>query len=96
MAGGSKFRWIKTGEERPPTRERLLLIVSAAGEPPDAPLMNTSEIAMGYWTGECFRPIAAEYPSGWDLKVSYWAVLRNLPKGTVLKSRREFGDDVRE
>jgi hypothetical protein len=90
------FKWIKSGAERPPTKERLLLIVSAAGEPPDVRLMGTSEIIIGYWTGEYFRPVTAEYPFGTDLKVSYWAALRNLPRGTVLKSRREFGDDVRE
>lgn len=92
----STFKWIKSGAERPPTRERLLLLASAAGEPPDVRLMGTSEIIIGYWTGEYFRPATAEYPFGTDLKVSHWSMLRNLPKGTVLRSRREFGDDVRE
>ena len=90
----ASFRWIKFGTERPPTRERLLLIVSAAGEPPDVRLTGKSEVVVGYWNGEYFRPLIAEHPSGTDLKVSHWAMLRNFSKGTVLQSRTEFRDDL--
>jgi hypothetical protein len=39
----------------PPVRERLLLIVSAAGQPPSLKLIGKSEVALGYWTGDAFR-----------------------------------------
>jgi hypothetical protein len=42
----------------PPAKERLLLIVSAAGQPPSLKL--TSEVVIGYWTGDSFRLM-----SGW-------------------------------
>jgi len=53
--------------------ERLLLMVSAAGEPPDARLMDKSGIFIAHWTGTEFRPLKAEYPIGWELKVTHWA-----------------------
>ena len=71
-----------------------MLIVSAAGEPPDALLMGKSEILIGYWTGEYFRPFVSEYPLGFDLKVSYWAKLRDLPANITLQSRSEFKPGV--
>ena len=39
----------------PPAKERLLLIVSAAGQPPSLKLIGKSEVAIGYWTGDAFR-----------------------------------------
>jgi hypothetical protein len=84
------IEWIRYGQEQPPIQERLLLIVSAAGEPPDALLMGKSEIFVGYWTGEYFRPLVPEYPLGTDLKVSYWAKLHGLPANITLQSRPEF------
>jgi hypothetical protein len=51
MHDRSIIDWFKCGEQQPPTRERLLLIVSAAGEPPDSHLMDKSEIVIGSWTG---------------------------------------------
>jgi hypothetical protein len=93
----STFKWIQSGGTRqPPIKKRLLLLISAAGAPPDVRLMDTSEIMIGYWTGDYFRPFVSEYPYGWELKVRYWAMLRDLPEGTVLASRRELGDDVHE
>ena len=96
MHDRSIIDWFKCGEQQPPTRERLLVIVSAAGEPPDSQLMDKSEIVIGYWTGEYFRPMIADYPCGKHLKASYWAMLRKLPKGIFLQSRPEFREDVGE
>jgi len=39
----------------PPAKERLLLIVSAAGDPPSLKLIAKSEVVIGYWTGDSFR-----------------------------------------
>jgi hypothetical protein len=64
MHDRSIIDWFKCGEQQPPTRERLLLIVSAAGESPDSQLMDKSEIVLGYWTSEYFRPMIADYPWG--------------------------------
>jgi hypothetical protein len=47
------IRW--TTEKNPPAKERLFLIVSAGGQPPDAKLMDKSEVKIGYWTGDAFR-----------------------------------------
>jgi hypothetical protein len=41
------IEWFTIKENQPPKNERLLLIVSAAGEPPDAQLMDKCEIAIG-------------------------------------------------
>ena len=59
-------------------------------------LMDKSEIVIGYWTGEYFRPMIADYPWGKHLKASHWAMLRKLPKGIFLQSRPEFREDVGE
>jgi hypothetical protein len=85
MDDRSIIEWFECAERRPPTKERLLLIVSAAGEPPDSQLMNKSEIVIGYWTGEYFRPMIRDYPLGTDLKASHWAMLRHLPEGIILQ-----------
>jgi transcriptional regulator with XRE-family HTH domain len=84
MDDRSIIEWFECGERAPPTRERLLLIASAAGEPPDSQLMNKSEIVTGYWTGQYFRPMIQDYPLGTDLKVTHWAMLRHL-EGIVLQ-----------
>ena len=43
----------------PPAKERLLLIVSAAGQPPSLKLIGKSEVAIRYWTGGAFRVISS-------------------------------------
>jgi hypothetical protein len=81
--------------KKPPAKERLLLIASAAGASHDVHLMGRSELVIGYWTGQYFRPTIAGHPLGTDLKVSHWAML-GLPKGIVLQYPSEFRDEVRE
>jgi hypothetical protein len=50
-----KIRWVKASAQ-PPVKERLLLIVDASGRPPDANLIGKSEVVVGYWTGDMYRP----------------------------------------
>ena len=81
--------WVTIKKARPPMNERLLLIVSAAGEPPPGELMDTCELAIGYWDGNHFRPITLEpHLSGLTFKVRYWATLRDLPKNAIMQ--RQF------
>src|ERR1700752_4288542 len=49
----------------PPARERLLLIVSAAGQPPSLKLIGKSEVAIGFWTGDAFRVMSGFCDRGW-------------------------------
>jgi hypothetical protein len=51
----SKIDWVDPKLKAPPTKVRPLLLVSAAGSPPDAQLMDKSEVVVGYWTGGQFR-----------------------------------------
>jgi hypothetical protein len=51
----SKSDWVDPKLKALPTKVRLLLLVSAAGNPPDAQLMDKSEVVVGYWTGGQFR-----------------------------------------
>ncbi|WMT78762.1 hypothetical protein [Bradyrhizobium sp. Ash2021] len=48
------IKWM-TVDQKPPAKERLLLIVSAAGQPPDVKLIGKSEVKIGFWTGDAFR-----------------------------------------
>jgi hypothetical protein len=81
MAKRVMIEWFGVDEKRPPKNERLLLIVSAAGEPPDAQLMDKCEIAIGYWDGNDFRPVTlAPHDSPATFKVRHWATLRNEPE----------------
>ena len=96
MPNRSTLQWIKNGAEPASPKERSLLLVSAAGEPPDALLMGQSEIVIGYWTGDYFRPLIRDHEKGTQLKVTYWASLRSLPDGVILQRRPVFGEDVRE
>ena len=82
----------------PPIKERLLLIVSAAGKPPDAQLMGTSEIVVGYWTGSTFRPMTVDHNDlGTAVDATHWATIGPaLPKGICLRPQPIFGENVRE
>ena len=77
----TKVDW-KQGQ--PPMNERLLLIVSAAGAPRYAQLMDCCEIAVGYWDGNDFLPLTLEPSFGLTFKVRYWATLRDLPPVRLL------------
>jgi hypothetical protein len=77
----------------PPVKERLLLVISAAGLPPDARLIGKSEIEIGFWTGDSFRLL--NEPS--QPIVTHWAQLAIcLPTGIDLVHQRRFDADVRE
>jgi hypothetical protein len=84
---------VAAGEQIPPLQERLLLIVSAAGRPPDAQLIGQSDVEVGYWTGEGFRSMVTDLPSP---TVSHWAALSAcLPTKIKLRHHRKFDPDVR-
>jgi len=70
-----------------------LLIISAAGLPPDAQLLGQSDVEVGYWTGNMFRLMRSDdMVSG----VTHWAALgKGLPKKIQLKQERRFDPDVR-
>jgi hypothetical protein len=74
------IKWMTTNHG-PPQKERLLLIVSAAGQLPDGQLIGKSEVKVGFWTGDAFRIInQAEQPI-----VTRWAKLADfLPAGVEL------------
>ena len=86
----------------PPTRERLLLIVSAAGHPPSLKFIGKSEVAIGYWTGDAFRVrpgfLRPQLMSiDWQPAVTHWARLTPcLPHGIDLIRDRRFDPDVRD
>jgi hypothetical protein len=90
--------WKMAGYETPPVKERLLLIISAAGDPPDTQLMDQSEIAIGYWTNSSgFRPLDRDPTLPMKLQVTHWALLReDLPPGVVWQSKDELRDDFRD
>jgi hypothetical protein len=88
----SAIKWT-TADKNPPSKERLLLVVSAAGLPPDLKLMGKSEIEIGYWTGDAFRLMTG----GSRPIVTHWARLADyLPDGVELVHQRRFDADVRE
>jgi hypothetical protein len=74
----------------PPARERLLLIVSAAGQPPSLKLIGKSEVAIGYWTGDAFRVMSGFCDRGWCPSIGSGRLpigrdLRHVcPKGSTL------------
>jgi hypothetical protein len=84
----------------PPAKERLLLIVSAAGQPPSLKLIGKSEVAIGYWTGDAFRVMSGFLRprlTDWQPAVTYWARLAPcLPTGIDLVRDRRFDPDVRD
>ena len=86
----------------PPARERLLLIVSAAGQPPSLKLIGKTEVALGYWTGDAFRVMSGFLrprlmSADWQPAVTYWARLAPcLPQGIDLVHDRRFDPDVRD
>lgn len=87
------LKWVAVSTHLPPVKERLLLVVSAAGLPPDIRLMGQSDIEVGYWTGDEFKSMVTDLPSQ---AVSYWALLGPcIPKEIQLKHERKFDPDVR-
>jgi len=86
MAEELTIHWVQSGEHDPPVGKRLLLIVTAAGEPPDAQLIGLSEVVVGYWTGDHFRKRGAPEPGeAIEVRATHWATLDSLPKGIRLK-----------
>jgi hypothetical protein len=86
------IKWT-TADKNPPAKERLFLIASAAGQPPDLALMEKSEVKIGYWTGDAFRLM----DTGERPLVTHWArVALYLPDGVDLIHERRFDTDVRE
>jgi hypothetical protein len=83
----SSLDWFTVEEKLPPKHERLLLIVSAAGDPPTHQLIGKSEIAVGKWDGDRFVPVSLEPSLGLNFKPSHWATLRNLPENVILQDR---------
>jgi hypothetical protein len=81
----------------PPAKERLLLIVDAAGDPPDLNLLHKCEVTVGYWTGSMFRPMTVDvHDLGTELSPTHWALVEPLlPDGVVLRHQRIFDADVR-
>jgi hypothetical protein len=86
----------------PPGRERLLLIVSAAGQPPSLKLIGKSEVAIGYWTGDAFRVMSGFLRPrlvsiDWQPAVTHWARLAScLPERIDLVRDSRFDPDVRD
>jgi hypothetical protein len=80
--------WKAAGEEKPPIKERLLLILSA-GDPPDKQLMDFRELGLGYWTGDHFQAFQPEFPYNIAVRPTHWATI-DLPRGIILQPRSEF------
>ena len=80
----------------PPAKERLLLIVSAAGEPPSLKLISKSEVVIGYWTGDSFQLMTGwRPPLNRRLRVIHWArIAPCLPEGIDLIHERRFDPDA--
>ena len=96
------IEWSAYPLEIPPAKERLLLIVSAAGRPPSLRLIGKSEIALGYWTGDAFRGMSGFLrprlmPSDWQPVVTHWARLAScLPEEIDLIRDIRFDPDVQD
>ena len=89
--------WKAAGEKTPPIKERLLLIISAAGSLPNTQLVGQSEMVVGLWTRSSgFRPLAFDATHSLSFQVSHWATLRDLPPGVVWQPRSEFAGDLRD
>jgi hypothetical protein len=94
------IEWNAYPLQTPPANERLLLVVSAAGQPPSLKLIGKSEVALGYWTGDSFRVmfgyLRPQLTSGdWQPAVTHWARLASgLPLGIDLVRDRRFDPDV--
>jgi len=59
MPKRTSIEWLTFEESQPPTNERLLLLVSVAGDPPDIRFIGC-EIVTGYWDGNRCHPITLE------------------------------------
>jgi hypothetical protein len=92
------IEWFEIPKERPPAKKRLLLIASAAGDPPDIQLMSRSEIVVGYWSGSQFHPMTLDHNDlGAKLRVTHWAAVdRCLPHRIELRHQRILDEDVCE
>jgi hypothetical protein len=94
------IQWNTYPLQIPPAKERLLLIVSAAGQPPTLKLIGKSEVAIGYWTGDGFRVMSGFLrprliSDDWQPAVTHWARLAScLPEGTDLVRDRRFEPDT--
>jgi hypothetical protein len=87
------IKWVVAGKQPPPVKQRLLLIMTAAGSPPDAQLIDRSDVEVGYWTGNRFRLMQQDTLAP---IVTHWAALAScLPKRVNLKYERRFDPDVR-
>jgi hypothetical protein len=72
-----------TADRKPPAKERLFLILSAADDPP----IGKSKVEVGYWTGHAFRLM----DGGSQPKVTHWArVAPYLPEGVDLVYERRL------
>jgi hypothetical protein len=78
----------------PPVKERLLLIVGASGPNFDIKLAGKSEVLLGFWTGDSFRPMNRDGVHGTDLNPRYWATL-DLPTEIDLQSLAIFRPDAK-
>jgi hypothetical protein len=83
------INWKPAGKEAAPTKERLLLIYSPAGDLPEGQLMGKSELVLGYWTGDHFRAFSRAFPDNIAVRAKHWAT-RDLPRGVILQPRSEF------
>jgi hypothetical protein len=91
-----KIEWNAYPLQIPPAKERLLLIVSAAGQPPSLKLIAKSEVVIGYWTGDSFQLMPGwRPPLNWRPAVTHWARLAScLPEGIDLIHEKRFDPDV--
>jgi hypothetical protein len=80
-----------------PVKERLLLVVKAEGKPADVQLMGQTEVIVGYWTGDNFRPMTIDqHDLGSTVEPIYWArISPHLPKDVKLRHQRILDEDVR-
>ena len=96
------IEWNNYPLQTPPAKERLLLIVSAAGRPPSLKLISKSELAMGYWSGDAFRLMSGYLrprlmSDDWQPAVTHWARLAScLPEGIDLVRDIRFDPEVRD
>ena len=78
----------------PPAKERLLLIVSAAGRPPSLKLIGKSEVAVGYWTGDGFRVMSGFLRPRLDWQPAVTILAPCLAQGIDFVRDRRFDPDV--
>jgi hypothetical protein len=88
----SGIRWFEAAQ-RPPIKQRLLLIMAAGDFPPDAQIEGQSEVEIGYWTENHFRFMRDDQIAH---RVERWAMLAPcLPNDINLVRDRKLDSDVR-